>query len=204
VAPELQSLGRMTRYSPITGVAVPRATSVFVSDGRFASYLLVSWIIGIGAACYLLLLGHRLQKLVFGSIAIVFTGAILSGSRGIFAHTIASTLVLAAAFLWGAPWQWKQGHRLIKALRNGFGFAGAALLVTMFLFPAAVGARWAFYYESLAPDSPSSELVTRGWDYPIQNLLKAFTFPDWPWGYGIGTASLGSQYIARILQAPTS
>jgi len=175
-----------------------------VSDGRFASYLLLMWLLGIGAASYFVILGHRLQKVVFGSIAIIFTAITLSGSRGIFVHTLASTLVLATAFLWGAPWRWQKGYRLVKALRTGFGLASAALLATMFFFPSAVGARWAFYYESLAPDSPQSELVTRAWDYPIQNFLKAFTFPDWPWGYGIGTASLGSQYITRILQAPSS
>ena len=38
LAPELEALGNLTRYSPMTHEAVPQPTSVFVSSGRFASY----------------------------------------------------------------------------------------------------------------------------------------------------------------------
>jgi len=44
-------------------------------------------------------------------------------------------------------------------------------------------------------------LTYRGWDYPVQNFLAAFNYERWPYGYGIGTTSLGTQYVARIFGA---
>jgi hypothetical protein len=35
----------------------------------------------------------------------------------------------------------------------------------------------------------------------VQNFLGAFTYDRWPYGYGIGTASPGTQYVARLLNA---
>jgi hypothetical protein len=35
-------------------------------------------------------------------------------------------------------------------------------------------------------------------DYPLQNFLGAFSYDRWPYGYGIGTTALGTQYVARI------
>jgi hypothetical protein len=35
----------------------------------------------------------------------------------------------------------------------------------------------------------------------VQNLLGAFNYDRWPYGYGIGTTSLGTQYVARIFHA---
>ena len=55
LAPDLELLGNLTRRAPISGVLVPRPTSVFVSDGRFASYMVLMFIIGAGAAGYLLM-----------------------------------------------------------------------------------------------------------------------------------------------------
>jgi len=34
------------------------------------------------------------------------------------------------------------------------------------------------------------------------NFVAAFDYPRWPYGYGTGTASLGVQYVARIMHAP--
>ena len=51
------------------------------------------------------------------------------------------------------------------------------------------------------PYSQSSELGYRTWDYPVQNFLAAFDYDRWPYGYGIGTAALGTQYVARIFNA---
>ena len=56
-----------------------------------------------------------------------------------------------------------------------------------------------FYWETLDPNSSNSELLQRIHSYPLQNFLYAFDYPRWPYGYGIGTASLGLQYVARIL-----
>jgi len=48
------------------------------------------------------------------------------------------------------------------------------------------------------PSSSASELQVRTWDYPVNNFLGAFGYERWPYGYGIGTLSLGTQYVARI------
>jgi hypothetical protein len=58
--------------------------------------------------------------------------------------------------------------------------------------------RLAVYSETLDPRSPASELIHRTRDYPLANFLGAFDSPRWPYGFGIGTASLGGQYVARI------
>src|SRR5258707_6722638 len=55
LAPELQALGHSTRYSPISNAAVERPTSVFVSDGRFAVYCVMTFVLALGAAVYLVL-----------------------------------------------------------------------------------------------------------------------------------------------------
>jgi hypothetical protein len=34
------------------------------------------------------------------------------------------------------------------------------------------------------------------------NISLAFAHADWPYGYGIGTASLGTQYVSRLFGAP--
>ena len=60
-------------------------------------------------------------------------------------------------------------------------------------------ARLAIYSETLTPGGPKSELQYRTWDYPLRNFLGAFNYDRWPYGYGIGTSSLGVQYIAKIL-----
>src|SRR5437588_590904 len=108
--PEL-NLARLVRQAPITGALVPQPDSIFVSEGRFAWYMLVMFLLGVGA-------------------------------------------------------------------------------------------RWAWYYATVAPWSPESHLAWRVWGYPIGNLLGAFTFPGWPLGYGIGTSSLGGQYVTGLLGLP--
>src|SRR4029077_5258984 len=58
------------------------------------------------------------------------------------------------------------------------------------------------YSETLDPRSPTNELMHRGRDYPLRNFLAAFDYARWPYGYGIGTLSLGGQYVARLFHAP--
>jgi O-antigen ligase len=79
---------------------------------------------------------------------------------------------------------------------------GVALFAMITIFPEEVSSRFAVYSETLSPDSPASELVFRSRDYPLKNFLLAFEHPLWPTGYGIGTASLGIQYVTRIMHAP--
>src|SRR5205807_7947437 len=69
-----------------------------------------------------------------------------------------------------------------------------------FAFPEALLSRVAFYTETLSPSSSVNELQFRTWDYPVNNFLGAFGYERWPYGYGIGTLSLGTQYVARIFQ----
>jgi hypothetical protein len=74
-----------------------------------------------------------------------------------------------------------------------------------FIFPDALLSRIAIYSETLTPGAATSELQHRTWDYPMKNFLGAFTYDRWPYGYGIGTSSLGVQYVAKILhQKPLS
>jgi hypothetical protein len=56
----------------------------------------------------------------------------------------------------------------------------------------------AFYTETLSPSSSASQLQERSWDYPVRNFLGAFSYERWPYGYGIGTSSLGVQYVAKF------
>jgi hypothetical protein len=67
-------------------------------------------------------------------------------------------------------------------------------------FPTSIGSRMAFYSETLFPSIGEGELRTRTWDYPIRNLIGAFD-DRWPYGYGIGTGSLGAQYVAKYFGA---
>jgi len=109
---------------------------------------------------------------------------------------------MTAAFLWGAPWKWGQGHRLVKALRRASLTGGIALILMVEVFPVAIGSNWAFLTETLTYQGEKSELVNRSWDYPVQNLIKAFDHERWAYGYGTGVGSLGSQYVSRFLDEP--
>jgi hypothetical protein len=85
--------------------------------------------------------------------------------------------------------------------RAALGIALAAV-VMFFAYPDAFLNRLAVYSETLDPRSPTSELMHRTRDYPLKNFLAAFDYPQWPYGYGIGTISLGGQYVARFFHAP--
>jgi hypothetical protein len=202
MAPELEYLGRLTRYAPISGLAVPRPSSVFVSDARFAMYMLVMWIIGQGAAMYFVQRKHPAQKLAFLSLALIATAIIFSGSRGVFIYMMISSVVLGFVYLRSGFFHHFRSARLVVGLSRIFVVAVVALILAGLAFPSAVGARLAFYYETLAPDSPASELAWRGWQYPIQEIRKAFAYPLWLSGYGTGTASLGMQYVSRFFKVP--
>jgi hypothetical protein len=198
--PDLELLGNLTRYSP-SGAAVSRPTSVFVSDGRFAHYLILTFIIGAGAAGYLLLRTKRGRKLVFASLALVGLAGMMSGSRGCASYIAISALVLSAGLLWGAPPRAAETYRLFKAIRRTAIVIALSLALGAVLFPQAIGARWSLYVETLDPRSSNYEVPYRAWDYPVHNLLLALTDPDWLIGHGIGTQSLGVQYVARLTGA---
>ncbi len=198
---DIEELSHLTRYTP-TGIAVLRPPSVFVSDGRFGAYLLVVFVLGFGTAGYLLLKGRRGRIIVFPALGLVVVAVMLLGSRGGFVYVGASALALSAGMLWGAPGGKLGAYRLVKAIRRGFIFAALALSLGVILFPDVVGARWAFYRETLSPGSENFEAGDRIWAYPVGELQKALADPYWATGNGIGTASLGAQYVARIMEVP--
>lgn len=199
LAPELQDLGELDKVTPLTSQLFSLPSSVFVSCGRFSNYLILVFILMMGSAGYLLLHTTRSRKLVFIAVGVICGATLFSGSRGAVVYVAASFLVLAAGFLWGAPWRWKQAHRMAKAIRQSLIVGALGLAFILLVFPNEAGSRIAFYTETLSPSSSAYELSTRSWDYPVQNLLAAFDQPHWVVGNGIGTASLGIQYVAKLI-----
>jgi hypothetical protein len=202
LAPELEDLGNLQKSSPLSNQAFSLPDSIFVSSGRFGQFLIVAFILALGTVGYLFLAGQRSRKPVFVGIGTLGVAALLSGSRGVVLYVAASALILAAASLWGAPWRWKQAHRLLRAIRRSFIIAALGLTALLLLFPDEAGSRIAFYTETLSPKSSAYELGNRSWDYPINNFLQTFDAPNWVLGNGIGTASLGTQYVAKLLGEP--
>jgi hypothetical protein len=201
LAPALQNLGDLQKVTPISGEVFSLPDSIFVSTGRFAMYLIIAFIIAMGTAGYLLL--HTRKRRMVGFIAIGAIGAatLLCGSRTAVLYVAASALALSAGFLWGAPWRWGQGHRLLKTIRNAVIVGALGLAAVVLVFPQKAGSRIAFYSETLMPSSSAYQLSSRAWDYPVQNLLDAFT-EHWIVGSGTGTASLGTQYVSGLLGEP--
>jgi hypothetical protein len=199
LAPELRDLGDLQKVTPLTGQILSLPSSVFVSSGRFSQYMIVAGILLMGAAGYLVLYTRRNRKLILLMFGIVGGGVMFSGSRGAIMFALASVLVLSVGFLWGAPWRWQQAHRMVRGLRRAF-IVGALLLAAILLiFPNEAGSRIAFYTQTLLPSSSAYDLSDRAWDYPIKELELAFKNPNWVVGNGIGTASLGTQYVAKVL-----
>src|SRR5260370_28743995 len=77
---------------------------------------------------------------------------------------------------------------------------GLGIVILLATYPEALVSRVAFYTDTLSPSSSASDLQNRTWDYPLQNFLYAFNYERWPYGYGIGTTSLGTQYVARFFR----
>ena len=142
------------------------------------------------------------RKLVFLILGIIVVATLFCGSRGAVMYVLASALGLAAVFLWGAPWRWQQAHRMLKAIRRVFIVSALGLTAILLIFPEEAAPRVAFYMETLNPESSAFEVGTRTWDYPMGGLIAALEQPHWLAGIGIGTASLGGQYVAKILHEP--
>ena len=90
----------------------------------------------------------------------------------------------------------------MMAMRRAAVFVAIALGTLVSIFPKEVSGRVAIYIETLSPYSSQSEFGFRSQENPLQNFVAAFNYPRWPYGYGIGRASLSLQYVARIMQAP--
>jgi hypothetical protein len=199
LAPELRDLGNLQKITPLTNQLFTLPDSVFVSAGRFSLYLTFAIILTVGTAGYLLLYTKRSRKLIYLVFAIIVTATLLSGSRSAAVSAVTSVIVLAVGFLWGAPWRWRHAHRITKAIRRTLIVGSLGLVGLLLIFPEEAGSRIAFYTETLSPSSSAYQGSYRTWDYPIKNLELAFTNPNWVFGNGIGTASLGNQYVAKAI-----
>ena len=58
--------------------------------------------------------------------------------------------------------------------------------------------------ETIMPGSEYSQSRDRAWDYPVGQLQMALSNPNWVTGNGIGTGSLGAQYVAKIMEVPSA
>jgi len=197
-AEEIRELSTLYRVSPITGLVSYRAPSVFVSAGRYTNYLLIAWVLMLAFTGYLLLRHRRGRNIAFISLAVIYAAIILSGSRGVFLWTGGTALIIVFGFLWGAPWRQREVLRVFRTVQRAALAITLAMVVLFFVFPDALLARLAIYSETLTPGAATSELQNRTWDYPLRNFLGAFNYDRWPYGYGIGTSSLGVQYVAKF------
>ncbi len=197
--PNLADLGSLTKMTPLSSQVFSLPDSVFVSSGRYALYIVLMMILLLGAAAYFLLSGRRHRKLIFAVIGVLAGAALLSGSRTAVVGSSVSAAVLFVGFLWGAKWRQEQSYRLTRVIRRSIIVGALGLVVLVLLFPAAAGSRIAFYTETLNPNSSAYAGENRAWDYPISQLKIAFQRPNWMMGNGIGTASLGMQYVARAI-----
>ncbi|MGB8476793.1 MAG: hypothetical protein WCE61_22150, partial [Candidatus Acidiferrum sp.] len=197
-APDLRELSTLYRVAPGSGEIAYRPTSVFVSAGRYANFIMVAWIVVLGFSGYLLLRHKRGRMLAFIALPVTAAGAFLTASRGSFMWGMINAVVTSVAFVWGAPWRQGEVRRVLRTIqRVAFGI-GLGMVVLFYFYPNALQSRLDIYEETLLPSSPTNELVHRGWTYPFENFLGAFNYPRWPYGYGIGTTALGGQYIARF------
>jgi hypothetical protein len=201
VQEDIRGLSTLYRASPISGLVAYRPTSFFVSAGRFQNFLVVSWILALGFGGFLLMRKQSGRLIAFTAVGILAAASLLTASRGVFLWNLASAMVIAPAVIWGATWSGEQRIKVMRAIQRAAVFVAIALTFLVGAFPQEVGSRLAIYTETLSPSSSASELGSRSWAYPLQNFVAAFDYPRWPYGYGIGTASLGGQYVARIMHA---
>jgi hypothetical protein len=197
-AEDLRLLSGLYRVSASGGASAYRPTSVFVSAGRYADFIMVAWILVLGFSGYLLLRHKKGRTLAFIALPITAAGAFLTASRGSFMWGMINAVATSIAFIWGAPWRQGEALRVFRSIQRVAIGIGLGMVLLFYVHPDALMSRLAIYEETLLPNSPTSELTHRGWTYPVANFVGAFDYERWPYGYGIGTTSLGGQYVARI------
>jgi hypothetical protein len=202
VQEDIRELSTLYRTSPVTGLTAYRPTSFFVSAGRFQNYLVLSWVLALGFGGFLLMRKQTGRLLAFATVGMIAAAALMTASRGVFLWTLATAMVIAVAVTWGASWAGQQRIRVMRAIRRAAVFVAIALTILVSIFPEEVSSRVAIYTETLSPYSSQSELGYRSETYPLINFIAAFAYPRWPYGYGIGTASLGGQYVTRLMKVP--
>lgn len=199
LAPYLEELGDLNKATPFSGQMFSLPASVFVSSGRFVEYLIFAFIFTLTTVAYLMIYPGRGRKLSFLAIAILGAATLLSGSRTAVMYVLATGLALPAGFLWGVPWRGGKAHRLVRGIRRSLLVGALGLAGILLVFPQEAGTRVAFYSETLVPGEYEYGLAYRGWNYPIQELSEVFDRPNWIVGNGTGTASLGTQYVSKVL-----
>ena len=205
LAEEIRPLAYLVRQAPISGYEVPRPCSVFVSDGRFGQFMLLCLTLSLGLAFALWSYPewqkwlNRQQKVILTiSLALCAVGLVMSGSRGGFVIgllTLLALFVLSNLHFW---LEFLRGRRIFPIVAFS-AVLGGGLWAAVLLAPEAVKARWAFYWETLSPASPASELFYRLFVYYPQNFLSAFYSPYALFGQGFGTNSLGIQYLKKFV-----
>jgi len=200
-AEDLRFGSSLYRVSPITGAVAYRPNGVFVSAGRYANFILVAWLLVLGFSGYLLLRQKHGRLLAFIAIPVAAAGSFLTASRGSLVWGLINAAVTSVAFLWGAPWKEGEVLRTMRSIQRVAVGIALGMVLLFYLYPDALLSRLAIYQETLDPNSPASEVANRGWTYPVQNFMAAFTYERWPYGYGIGTTALGGQYVARFFHA---
>lgn len=200
MADDIRLLSETYRIAPISGAIAYRPTSVFVSTGRFGNFLIVSWLMVFGFSGYLLLRHRRGRIFAFVTLAITAAGCLMCASRGVFMWSSCSGIIGAIAFIWGAPWRQGEARQVIRTIQRAVLGVALAVVVLLLTYPDALLSRISIYSETLDPRSPANELLHRTRDYPLRNFLATFDYPRWAYGYGLGTASLGGQYVARFFK----
>jgi hypothetical protein len=195
---DIRGLSTNYRAAPISGAILYRPNSVFVSTGRFGDFLLVTWLLVFGFSGYLLLRHKRGRAFAFALTTLTAAALALCSSRAVVLWSAGSALAGALAFVWGAPWRQREVMRVLRGVQRAAIGIALGITLLLFLFPEALLSRVAFYTETLSPSSSASQLQERSWDYPVRNFLGAFSYERWPYGYGIGTSSLGVQYVAKF------
>src|SRR5437667_3430575 len=177
----------------------PASTSlIFGVLGLKLFFYYVPLLFVVGFLGYLLLRRKSGRNLAFLALVVTSGAIVLEAARGVLLWGTGSMLVFAVAFVWGAPWRQREVIRVFRTVQRAALGISLGLVLLFFAFPEALLSRAAFYTETLLPSSSASELQVRTWDYPVNNFLGAFGYERWPYGYGIGTLSLGTQYVARI------
>jgi hypothetical protein len=198
----LQELGDLSRVTPISGLIFNRPTSVFVSDGRFGAYLILMLILSLSAMGYFIQRKWVWSKIVYIAFGLIFVATLLSGVRTALIFGAITTVIMLTAIYRGSKFGLDQLRRIFRTMRRLLLLGAVGVVCLVFFFPKALGSRWAFYTETLTPNSRGSELHNRLWDYPLINLEIATSSTDSLLGRGLGTASLGTQYVTRFLHAP--
>jgi len=187
------------RYSAVSGLEVPRISSVFVDAARYSQYLFILFFVGLGLLG--LLYAAKKRKLLspgrfWGWLCWVgvLVGLYVSGQRASLIWVVLTFVALmvdeAMLFLRKGSNIRVRGSRLLVRLAVGVALGVGVAVV---FFPERFSAAYHLYLESLNPGRAGAEVNVRPGSY-WQDIVKAFNLL----GHGTGSASLGLQYVAKL------